>query len=327
MIQPVELKKHLPMGIANGHRATTTDVWNILLASKEGRLDGVKELADKNNDLLYAQYNYTPPIHFAVRENHIELVKYLLGNGAYDPSYKIYPFQEDLLTIAKDREYHDVVGLLEDYAKDPSNIKFKGDNGEIFYDRSETENEFQNAVDKGDLTTTEKILKQHPEFVHDDTFFWGEGILMMPAKDNNLEMVQLLMHYGAKVPRILKWTQNYYFKHYDMASFLIKNGMNANVMSWHHVTILHDVAQKGNIDKAELLIQHGADINAIDEEYQSTPLGMAAKWGHTDMVEYLLKQGADPNLSGAKWSTPLSWARKKSHHDMEAILMKIQGET
>jgi ankyrin repeat protein len=31
---------------------------------------------------------YTP-IHFAVREGHVELVKYLLDNGAHDPNYKI----------------------------------------------------------------------------------------------------------------------------------------------------------------------------------------------------------------------------------------------
>ena len=74
------------------------------------------------------------------------------------------------------------------------------------------------------------------------------------------------------------------------------------------------------IPKATLLIENGADINAIDEEYLSTPLGLAAKWGHTKMVEFLLKQGADPNKSGAKWSTPLGWAKKKGHVEIEEML-------
>ena len=320
MLQPPELKKHLPMEIANGKMSSTTEVWEILLASKEGRVDRVKELVEKNNDLLYAQYNYTPPIHFAVREGHIELVKYLLHEGAYDPGYKIYPFQENLLTIAEDRDYVEISDLLQEFAKDPSRIKFKGDNGRINYERTELQQSFEDAVDKGNLMLTESILKQHPEFIHDDTFFWGEGILMMPAKDNKLEMVQLLMRYGAKVPKILKWCQNYYFKHYDMAAFLMNNGMDANAMSWHHVTILHHIPKKGSIPKAELLIDHGADINAIDEEYLSTPLGLAAKWGFLEMVEYLLKNGADPKKSGAEWSTPLSWAKKKGHVEIERLL-------
>ena len=112
-------------------------------------------------------------------------------------------------------------------------------------------------------------------------------------------MIDLLMSYGAKVPDILKWTQYYYFERLDGATYMMEKGMNPNTMSWQHVTILHDMAQKGFVDKAELLIKHGADINPVDEEYQSTPLGMAVRWGHTEMVKYLLKQGADPNKSGA----------------------------
>ena len=45
------------------------------------------------------------------------------------------------------------------------------------------------------------------------------------------------------------------------------------------MTLLHDMAHEGDIPKAMLLLDHGADINPIDEEYQSTPLGMAARWG------------------------------------------------
>ena len=72
------------------------------------------------------------------------------------------------------------------------------------------------------------------------------------------------------------------------------------------------MAQKGNIPKAELLIRHGAEIDIVNQEYQSTPLAMAVRWGHNEMVEYLLTQGADINKSGAVWAVPLEWAKKKS---------------
>jgi ankyrin repeat protein len=325
MIQPIELKKELPMALSNSVLSTTTKVWEILVASRNGDLATVKQLVDECPELIYAQYNYTPPIHFAVREGHIELVSYLLEHGAYDPSYKIYPFQESLVTIAEDRAYSDIALLLEQYASNYSLHKFKGDNGEIFYNRTAEQKEFEEAVDKEDIGRVDEILKTHPEFALDNTFFWGEGILMMPAKENNRELIKLLMSYGAKVPDILKWAQAYYFEDYNAAVFLIENGMSPNVMGWHHVTLLHDMAQKGFIEKAELLVKHGADINAVDEEYQSTPLGMASKWGHAEMVEYLLGQGADPNKSGASWSTPIAWARKKGHEDIEKILFKAGG--
>src|SRR5215468_8998642 len=98
MIQPDELKPELPMDLSAG-TSTTTKIWEILVASKDGDLKRVKELVDENSALIYAQYNYTPPIHFAVREGHTELVKYLLDQGAHDPSYKTYPFLDSLSNI------------------------------------------------------------------------------------------------------------------------------------------------------------------------------------------------------------------------------------
>src|SRR6187455_1352038 len=137
MIQPHEMKLNLPMKLSNEVVSTTTKVWNILVASRNGNLEEVKHLVNGCPELIYAQYNYTPPIHFAVREGHVDLVKYLLDNGAHDPEYKIYPFSDPLETIAQDRSYNKIVSLLEEYAKDPSKQKYKGDNGEILYNRNE----------------------------------------------------------------------------------------------------------------------------------------------------------------------------------------------
>lgn len=322
MIQPHEMKFNLPMKLSDGAVSTTTKVWNILFASRNGNLKEVKHLINECPELIYAQYNYTPPIHFAVREGHPELVKYLLDNGAFDPSYKIYPFNDPLQTIAQDRNHNEIVVLLEQYAQDKSRQKFKGDNGEILYNRTELQVEFQEAVNKESLGKTERILKEHPEFAKDETWFWGEGILVFAAKENNRKMIDLLMSYGAKVPPILKWAQFYYFERFDGAVYMMEKGMNPNTMSWHHVTLLHDMAQKGNIQKAELLITYGAEKDPVDEEYQSTPLGMAVRWGHVEMVNFLLTKGADPNKAGAPWATPIAWAKKKGHTDIEKILRK-----
>jgi uncharacterized protein len=322
MIQPNELKLNLPMDIANGTVSTTTNVWNILVASYEGNIEKVKKMVDVCPDLIYAQYNYTPPVHFAVREGHLDLVQYLLDNGAHDPAYKIYPFSDSLQTIAEDREYDEIKLLLENYCNQPSLQKYNGDNGKIHFPGTNIQLEFQKAVDKEDVIRTEQILKEHPEFAKDETYFWGEGILAFAAKTNNRKMIDLLINYGAKVPVILKWTQKYYFEHNEGAVYMMEKGMNPNTMSWHKVSILHDMAQKGNIKKAELLINYGTDINLVDEEYQSTPLGMAARWGQIEMVDYLITKGADRNKSGALWSTPLKWATKKGHSEIEKLLLK-----
>lgn len=322
MLQPRELKCNLPMELSHGVISQTSRVWEMLLASKNGDLLRVKELTLLQRELLYAQYNYTPPVHLAVREGHTELVKYLLDNGAHAPDYKTYPFSDCLQTMAEDRGHLEIARLLQEYAEDPSRQQFSGDNGQILYNRSERETEFEKAVDDNDIIKTKQILEQHPEFAKDDSYFWSEGILLFAVKENKRPMIDLLMSYGAKVPDILKWAQFYYFEHDAGAPYILEKGMNPDTMSWHHVTLLHDMAQKGNLYKAGLLLNHGAAINAVNEEYQSTPLGMAARWGQHEMVEFLLQHGADPGEAGAAWSTPLAWARKKGYPGIEKILLE-----
>ncbi|MEQ1605511.1 MAG: ankyrin repeat domain-containing protein [Pyrinomonadaceae bacterium] len=310
------------MKLANGVVSTTSKVWDILLASYEGDLARVREHVADCPELAYAQYNYAPPINFAVREGHIDLVRYLLELGAHDPEYRFYPFQESLQTVAADRGFDEIVEMLNEYQAVPGRRKFRGDNGEILYKRSEIELEFQQAADVSDRKKVGEILEEHPEFARDETFFWAEGILVFAAKENDREMINLLMSYGAKVPKVLKWTQFYYFERLDGATYMMEKGMDPNTMSWQHVTILHDMAQKGHMDKARLLIKYGAEIDPIDEAYQSTPLGLAARWGNIEMVDLLLAEGADPNRSGASWSTPISWARTKGNREVERALSK-----
>ena len=43
-----------------------------------------------------------------------------------------------------------------------------------------------------------------------------------------------------------------------------------------------------------MLIQNGADVNAVDE-FEQTALHIAALEGHVDIVEVLLQNGADVN--------------------------------
>ncbi|MES2378429.1 MAG: ankyrin repeat domain-containing protein [Bacteroidota bacterium] len=320
MIRPLELSLGLTMQAANKVLSTTDKVWDILSASRNGDLQQVKALTRECPELIYAQYNYTPPIHFAVREGHTELVNFLLDQGAHDPKYRIYPFLDTLDILAEDRGYTEIVTLLKDYAAHPERQKYFGDNGKILFNRTPLQIEFEKAVDREDLEHTARILKDHPEFAADETYFWGEGILTFAAKLNNRAMVDLLMSYGAKVPDILKWTQKYYFERLDGATYMMEKGMNPNTKSWHNVIILHDMAQKGDLAKAELLLKYGADLNAVEEEYQSTPLGMAARWGHLDMVGYLLEHGADPKHAGADWATPLAWAESKGHTEIEDLL-------
>lgn len=255
-------------------------------------------------------------MHFAVREGHLDLVRCLVEQGALDPDYKTHPFLDPLITFTADRGHQEIAELLKQSLNHPRLTRAWGDTGKIDYGQNETQRRFQELVDKNKHGEVEEQLKALPELARNELAFWGEGILMMPAKDGDRQMIELPMAFGARVPDLSKWGARYYFRHHEIAAFLLESGMNPNHMNWRRFTLLHDMAFISDIPKARLLIDHGADLNAIDDDYQSTPLGYAAHWGKREMVAFLLARGADPNTAGALWATPLAWARKKGHPEI-----------
>ncbi|WP_414542068.1 ankyrin repeat domain-containing protein [Nostoc sp. CCY0012] len=50
-----------------------------------------------------------------------------------------------------------------------------------------------------------------------------------------------------------------------------------------------------NIDMLRLLIENGADVNATEEKYQTTVLGLAVQSGNLDKIKFILDAGADIN--------------------------------
>jgi ankyrin repeat protein len=537
-IRPAALRGSRLITLPDGGVAPADIVWTMFLAAHAGDLDRVKSLVARHPGLVRHEYNYTPPLHFAVREGHAALVRFLLEHGA-NLAYQTYPFQDALLTMAEDREHAAVAAVLREHLarhfaltdgmkaildaarqgdlagveaelrRDPSLARgsdeigmtalhaaannghlsvvqallaagapvdammsdgykpihcallprghvrpareasaaiadtliahgaaytivvalLRGDRDfarqalrrdpalanfedschrrpiSIAADRDDLEmvrvlldagadpnlpeegaprggalwtavyhrrremarvlvehgadpnamvessgtpmlharkdpelhalllahggrdqpterEQLERLIDDGDLAAVERWLKVHPTLVADETAYWGEGVLAGPAGSGNHAMLALLIGHGARVPTVTKWGPAYYFKHTDTAAFLLDHGMDPDHMNWNYTTLLHHMAANGDIPKARLLIDHGATVDAMDEEYRSTPLGMAARWGRREMVAYLLEHGADPIAAGAPWATPLAWARKKGHAGVEAELQR-----
>ena len=321
MLAPIEMRRALPMTLHGSGVTMTTEVWSMLTASEAGDLEQVARLVAHRPELRTCQFNYTSPLYFAVREGHVALVKELVAAGAFDPSYKTYPFGDDLLTMARDREYDEIVRILEDAARDPELAKTWSETGNIDYRQDTKQARFDRALHESKLREVDRLLTARPDLATNEWSSWAEGVLMMPAKKRDFRVLDLLLRRGAQVPDLSKWGRFYYFKHADVAQLLLESGMSARHQTWQRVTLLHDMAQSGDLVKARLLLEHGADIDAVDDEYRSTPLGFAARWGQTAMVAWLLERGADANRAGAAWSTPLAWARKKGHGDIERALV------
>ena len=80
----------------------------------------------------------------------------------------------------------------------------------------------------------------------------------------------------------------------------------------------------GHVDAARLLLEKGAEINAIPGgfDFAGTGLHYAALNGHRPMIEFLLAHGADKTLKDTKvGSTAAGWAEHGGHTGLHTLLM------
>ena len=86
-------------------------------------------------------------------------------------------------------------------------------------------------------------------------------------------------------------------------------------------TPLHLATKNNHADIVLKLIQAGANINAVDQ-HGSTALYFAAAKGHTEIALALIKKGANPNAIDQHGSTALHFAAAKGHTEIALALIQ-----
>lgn len=83
---------------------------------------------------------------------------------------------------------------------------------------------------------------------------------------------------------------------------------------------LHKAVLQDHFVIAELLVSHGADLNAPDALGQ-TPLHIAAMTGSREITKMLLTNGADVNATAGVGVTPLRLADGKGNSNIVELLV------
>ncbi len=266
-------------------------------AAMAGRMAIVKLLLEKGADPNLPEEGIAPmghALHSAVVYNHIEIVRLLLEHGAY-PNVPVES-SADSLTAALERGDKAMIDLLCSYGAARSLDLL------AYY---------------GDIQTAAAVLKANPALAND------ASALETAAGQGNEDFVRLMLHYQPDLAKqiavgVRSQGPQDAIKSRELTEFLFQRGMNANAGNWLGITPLHRFAERGDIHNAGLFLEHGADIDAIDEQHCTTPLGWAAKAGKAEMVQFLLEKGANPHLPADRtWARPRAWAEKRGH---EAVL-------
>ncbi|MEM7387034.1 MAG: ankyrin repeat domain-containing protein, partial [Verrucomicrobiota bacterium] len=90
---------------------------------------------------------------------------------------------------------------------------------------------------------------------------------------------------------------------------LIRHGHDVSCTDWWGRTQLQAEAAEGDLDRARMLLELGADLHAIDVQGHTNALGYAARNGEVKMVRFLLEKGADKNPNVPEWAQPLTYAK------------------
>ena len=95
---------------------------------------------------------------------------------------------------------------------------------------------------------------------------------------------------------------------------LLSEGINVNATGKSGATALQIAAERGNAATVRLLAGKGAQVDR-DSSYadHETPLMLAARAGHQEVVNTLLDLGAHVNRSGKDGWTPLMRAARGNH--------------
>jgi ankyrin repeat protein len=165
----------------------------------------------------------------------------------------------------------------------------------------------------GDVEEAESVFAANPALADDPE------ALSSAAGNGHEEFVRLMLRYKPNLAKRVAVVA----KTRELTELLFSHGMNPTHRDWLLITPLHRFAQKGDLSNAAHFIDHGADLQARDEDLSSTPLGWAAKFGQRAMVELLLARGANPNLpDDPPWATPLAWATRRGHGEIAELLKR-----
>ena len=74
-----------------------------------------------------------------------------------------------------------------------------------------------------------------------------------------------------------------------------------------------------DVSAAQVALAAGAEVNARNQ-WQQTPLHLAADTGHTDLARLLIEKGAEVNAKDDEQQMPLHWAANNGYTEIVKLL-------
>jgi hypothetical protein len=136
-------------------------------------------------------------------------------------------------------------------------------------------------------------------------------------------------HYLAKSPDAIAARDRFQYTplhwaavqgHWDVVAMLVERGADVNALGWDGGTPLHMACHHDRPDMVRLLLDAGADLT-VRNQWGRTPLHVAARRNCDLVASLLLARGADPNAVTKEGWTPLHVAHMAGHPRVQELLV------
>ena len=322
MLQPADLKSDQKLMWSPGRGI---DVWALIQACASGDLETVRALIARDPSLARSHYDYRKPLYFAVRENRIDVVRFLLDHDRNPLDLWV---DDDPIEIARDRGYTALEQLLTHTLDTKFNASPQGEPVAL-------------ALREHDLKQMRELLDAQPALVgkgdkrSNQPIHWATMTRQLDAIDELLRRGAAINAQRIDGARPIHLTNGDYF--YRGWRDVPRNWpvTPAHVMAHlkaHSAFIdLPTACHTGDIDRVrELLRQDPSLANRIGDHEgyylgAGAPLSNAAALGSMEIVQLLLDHGADPNLPEEQYAPrgkALYAAVYHGHYEIAKLLLE-----
>lgn len=181
---------------------------------------------------------------------------------------------------------------------------------------------YEDSLDAARLGQTAQLAALLDRGIDPDTVDgFNNSLLIIAARENHAEVVDLLVTRGARV--------SYRNEAGDSALMLAALRGNSGIVARlldGGAAVDHDgwtplmyAAFEGHVEVVEQLLRAGSKVNALAPN-QANALMLAARNGHREVVERLLQTDVDLQQQTDRGYTAISWAEANRHTDIADML-------
>jgi len=304
-------------------------------AARLNDLATIKKLVEENRKLIASRDDESrTALHLAARYGDPETVAYLVSMGA-DVNAKCYN-RFTPLHLTSDPE---IAKILIDSGAD---LKAKSASGTPLEDAVSDDNiaivellleageklDFELLVKLGRSKEVAAVLEEKPWMAKAP-----RRVLHTACWNGHLEISRLLLRNGAD-PNLDFGFSNVFGVysplssavtggHFEIAKMLCDHGAEMNVAGGKmYDSLFHYAVANRDIHYVRLMLEHGADVYAMNHSPAMTPLHVAANIGDAGKSSLLLKFKADVNAETPDGATPLMFAATWGHEEVAKLLLE-----